>query len=116
MPVDPHILRALLNELLGLVPAPPGRPGRWPSAALSSTQPSQPTEPRQSPDTLPVKLPEVWSNVLEAMADGVHRTARQIAVVAGYRLTNHFRGHLAAMRRAGLLHHDDAGYFLPPAR
>ena len=63
-------------------------------------------------DGPPAVLPDIQANIVEALADGVHRTAREVASAAGYRLTNHFRGVLASMRRASLLHHDDAGYFL----
>ena len=63
-------------------------------------------------DKLTDTVPDMQANILEAL--GKYRMkARQLAERSGYRLTSHFRATLAAMRRAGLLQHDDAGYFRP---
>jgi hypothetical protein len=109
---DPSALRSLLAELaeLGfrLLLMPPRSPPRrtvWRSAALARGQPPL------SPATPPADLPDIYRDILEALADGRHRTARALADRAGYRLGSHFRGILAAMRRAGLILHDDQGYY-----
>jgi hypothetical protein len=114
MPDPLHLILAELAELgLRLLILPPRSPRRpaWRSEACS---PSPGGSPSPVPDTLPAGLPDIQLNILDAVGDK-HLTARQIAQAAGYRLTNHFRGVLAGMRRAGLLQHDDAGYFRPRA-
>jgi hypothetical protein len=107
---------AALLQLLPVLTAPLSITIRRPGLLLSLDVSDKSTDvPAVAPAVSPAviaALPEIQANILEAL-DGHHLNARQLADRAGYRLISHFRTALATMRRVGLLHHDDVGYFKP---